>query len=119
MHVYTQISFLNSAPSGPPLNLSSVIISSRSILLSWDLPLPEDRNGEITRYTVSVTNTETGETNELSTAETSLTVGSLTPYKNYYFAVAASTSAGQGPSTLAIYVTTPEDGNDSVVRCTV
>ena len=84
--------------------------SSRSVLLSWDLPLPEKRNGEISGYTVTVQNTDTGHISLFSTIETSLTVQSLTPYNSYQFFVAASTSVGRGPFTSPISVTTPEDG---------
>ena len=84
--------------------------SSRSVLLSWDLPLPEKRNGDISGYTVTVLNADTEDTFLLSTIETSLTVQSLTPYKSYQFSVAASTSVGLGPFTSPISVTTPEDG---------
>ena len=61
-------------------------------------------------YTVAVRNVDTGETYELSTAETSLTVGTLKPYMNYQFTVAASTAIGQGPFTHQFSVRTPEDG---------
>ena len=84
--------------------------SSRSVLVSWDLPLPENRNGEISGYTVTVQKTDTGETSHLSAIETSLTVQSLTPYNTYQFSVAASTSIGRGPFTSTISVTTLEDG---------
>lgn len=105
--------FLNyfPAPSGPPLNLSSAILSSRSVRLTWELPLPEKRNGKITGYTIVIENVDTGEKFELSTAERALSVDTLRPYMNYQFSVAASTEVGQGPSSLEISLLTPEDGN--------
>ena len=89
-------------------------ILSRSIELTWNPPSPHHRNGIITGYTVSVKNTETNETWELSATDTSLTVTSLTPYVEYEFSVAAETAPGQGPFTQGVLITTAEDGN---VQC--
>jgi receptor-type tyrosine-protein phosphatase Q len=97
------------APSGPPLLLESKSVLSRSVQLTWSPPIPEDRNGVITGYVVTVTNTETSETRELSTSYTSLTVSSLTPYFNYTFTVSAETAVGQGPATLELPIITAED----------
>lgn len=108
-----------SVPTGPPQNISPEIISSRSIWLTWEPPLLEERNGEITGYTVAVTNVDTGESFELLTSETTLNVDSLRPYMNYNLTVAASTDIGQGPSALEVSITTPEDGvfsSDSVFK---
>lgn len=91
--------------------MSSEILSSRSVRLTWGLPLPEKRNGEITGYTITIENVDTGESFELSTTERTLIVDTLRPYMNYQFIVAASTEVGQGPSTLEISILTPEDGN--------
>ena len=91
--------------------MSSEILSSRSVRLTWELPLPEKRNGEITGYTISIENIDTGESFELSTTETAMSVDTLSPYMNYQFTVAATTEVGQGPSTLEISILAPEDGN--------
>ena len=89
------------------------LVLSRSIHLSWDLPLAEHRNGNITGFTVTVRNTDTDETNDLSTTYTALTVEALKPYMNYQLSVAASTVAGLGPYTQKVSVMTAEDGNAS------
>jgi hypothetical protein len=97
------------APSGPPLYLTYGSVLSRSIQLAWNPPSIILRNGNITGYTVSVQNTETNETRELSTDGTSLTVTHLTPYVSYMFTVAAHTAVGQGPFTPKLSITTAED----------
>ena len=60
-------------------------------------------------YTITVINADTGETNELSTTDTSFKVVDLKPYMKYHFSVAASTAAGIGPSTQNLSLTTAED----------
>ena len=99
------------APSGPPLYLTHGPVLSRSIRLAWNPPSTTLRNGNITGYTVSVKDTETNETRELSTDGNSLTVTNLTPYVGYIFSVAANTTVGQGPFTPILSITTAEDGN--------
>ena len=110
MICFIALPFNYPAPSGTPLYLSSGSVLSRSIQLTWSPPAPHLRNGDITEYTVSVKNTETNNTRELSTSRTSRTVSTLTPYVTYQFQIAAETAAGQGPFTQELSVTTAEDG---------
>ena len=70
----------------------------------------DGQNGVITRYSVNITNRNSGESVLLSTAETSITVQQLTPFTAYLCSVAAETSVGLGPYTLPLTVTTNEDG---------
>ena len=83
--------------------------SPRSLRLTWEPPLDENRNGIITEYTAFVT-VDGGTAMELTTANTSLVVGNLRPFTTYSCSVAASTRVGQGPLTGTMLVTTPEDG---------
>ena len=88
---------------------------SRSIALHWDPPLPRHRNGQIVRYLVNVTAIETGETFEINTTFTTLSLFLLTPFTTYEFVIAASTKVGPGPFSEVISVLTPEDGKRLLV----
>ena len=72
--------------------------------------MPEDQNGLIIRYTLTVVNTESGLIFQLSSNSTSLSIEALRPYMNYNFSAAARTIVGQGPFSSSISVTTPQDG---------
>ena len=94
-----------------PKDLVAVGISSSAVNLSWQPPLPEQRNGIIIRYVVNVTAVETGEGFELVSVLDNLTVDSLHPHWTYIFMVSGETSVGVGPPSLAVTATTLEDGN--------
>ena len=98
------------APSSPPLNFVASPSDSRSIVLRWDPPLPEDRNGPITNYLIAVSVIETQEVFEINTTMTMFRLLGLTPYTTYEFTIAASTEVGLGPYSAAVSVQTPEDG---------
>ena len=61
---------------------------------------------------MNFTASETGEGFELFTTLNQLTVSSLHPHWTYIFTVAAETSVGIGPSSMAVTATTPEDGKE-------
>ena len=96
-------------PSGFPQNFLAVATSPRSILLTWILPLPQDRNGIITGYFINATLVETGETLQQSSNSTSFTMNAR-PYTTYLFVIAAVTVAGRGPFSTEISIKTPESG---------
>jgi len=98
------------APSSPPSNYTAVAISSRSILLRWDVPPVEGQNGVITGYTVNITELETGELSTMFTESNNLTLYSLQPFTTYGFIVLAQTVVGSGPATHFVSVTTHEEG---------
>ena len=97
------------APSGFPQNFLAVATSPRSILLTWILPLPWDRNGIITGYLINATLVETGEMLQQSSNSTSLVMNAR-PYTTYLFIIAAVTVAGRGPFSTEISIKTPESG---------
>ena len=97
------------APSGPPQSFQAVAISSTSIRLTWAAPLPDEKNGVIVSYTITVTDVESGEVvQQTSSSASLLIVGSLNPYHTYQCAVAATTVA-TGPEAF-IEVTTFQEG---------
>ena len=81
------------APDGPPINVVVTPVNTRTIKVTWDPPAVENRNGIITRYSVSyfpVGNSNV--TQQLSTEATFLVVtAGITPDMEYNFTVAAIT----------------------------
>ncbi len=98
-----------SAPTGPPQNFTVTINDSRSLILDWTTPLPQDVNGIVTDYTVSVYSSIGNSSFQIGSNDTTYTLTSLRPYITYTCIVAAHTSIGQGPFSTNITVTTPED----------
>ncbi len=71
----------------------------------------QDRNGIITSYTLKIQNVATGNVQEISTSNISITVTHLSPYTRYKYQIAAHTSIGQGPFTpLSAEIQTNQDG---------
>ncbi len=96
-------------PSAPPSNIMANLSDPTSILLFWDPPDPENKNGKIVRYAIDVTRKNTGKNFQLFTSQTSITIENLVPYTVYACMVAASTVAGVGPFSGIFTVTTNED----------
>ena len=97
-------------PSGPPQSTDTPVILSMAILLTWDLPLPEQQNGPIVGYTVRVVRVNGGNTTDFATNSTMLVVPSLDPYTLYEWRVAAETVLGTGPFSGPLTVQTLPDG---------
>ena len=100
----------HAVPETAPLNLSVQATDSRTLILNWEPPLSEDRNGIIINYTVNITEMETGTQFQLVTDNTTITAFSQHPYYTYSYTVAAETSVGLGPYTSPRAVRMPEDG---------
>ena len=97
-------------PSGPPQSVNQVSVTSTTIRLRWELPLPEDRNGEIVGYSVRITSLETSEMNVQFVLNKELELTGLRPFITYSLVVAAQTAVGIGPYSRIILVQTLEDG---------
>jgi hypothetical protein len=95
-------------PSGPPTNFTLSPLSSTSVQLSWDLPLPEYRNGIVRQYIIHV-QLPVGEILSYATSSNSYAISGLRPYTTYFFSVAAVT-VGEGPTTERIVAQTVTDG---------
>ena len=102
--------YLFTAPSSSPGNFVAMPTDPRSVVLTWDPPPPEDRNGPIVGYVINVTVTATGEMFQLTSSTNTLSVTSLDPFTRYVCIIAARTSVGLGPFSTTIMVMTPEDG---------
>jgi len=105
------ILFFEIAPASAPLNVSASAINSTAILIIWDLPSFEGRNGNITGYSLIVTELATNTTRAISqNGHIELVLGFLHPYYQYECQIAAETVVGRGPYGDAIVVRTLPDG---------
>lgn len=100
-------------PSSAPLNVSASTINSTAIIINWDLPAQDGRNGNITGYSVVLREvaTNTSSSYSQSGAHIELVIASLHPYYQYECQVAAETSVGSGPYGGTIIARTLPDGN--------
>ena len=75
----------------------------------WDTIAPENHNGILRYYLVSVLEVETSEMNTYSAVSTQLNISGLHPYYTYTCSVAAVTN-DVGPSSEFVSITTPQEG---------
>ena len=83
--------------------------SSTSLLVTWDHPLPSNRNGVITGYTVLRQAGNEMNMTELFSNDTSQLLAGLVPFTEYNISVAGNTSAGQGEFSVPFTVRTHND----------
>ena len=99
-------------PSGPPVGVSHLKVTSTSVTLSWNPPETSHQNGVIRSYIVIAREEETGQSFSVNSTSTELSIGNLHPFYTYHFAVAAVTIS-QGPFTYEYVLQTLEDGKYS------
>ena len=89
-------------PTGAPLSVEAVAVSSSSIRITWNPPLPEQQNGVIRSYYINVTELPTGIVREIVAHgdESIEIVNLLHPYYVYECTIAAFT-VGLGPTAFA------------------
>ena len=112
-------------PAGVPRNVNVTVITSRTLLLTWEQPLSEEENGLLVHYHVIVIETQidymdngteiTGMQTYLNTTYnvsegTRQSIDGLHPDYNYTVRIAAATGVGIGPFSDAITVRTYMDG---------
>ena len=97
-------------PSGPPRNLATTDVTSRSISLTWDPPIAANQNGIIRTYIINVTVLESGESIQSMSNSTDRDFVMLHPYYNYAFIISAVT-IGPGPPSAVHNALTAEEGN--------
>ena len=100
-------------PTGPPQNFTIVANHSRSLILDWTTPLPQDLNGIVTDYTINVSSSIGSSSFQIGSNVTTYTLTSLRPYITYTCVVATHTSIGRGPFCTNIAMTTPEDAPEA------
>lgn len=101
--------FFSLVPSGPPQNVVARATDATTLRISWAPPVAERVNGLIQRYSLSITELETGTSEQFSTREESIAINDRHPYYRYGYVVAAVTT-GQGPYSVATLIRMPEAG---------
>ena len=100
----------HTAPSAAPDSVSISEVTSSSITVQWEMVPCIHHNGDITGYSVQYT--EGGSTQTMSVSGDSsggmVTISGLSPITLYTVQVAAVNSAGTGPSSDPVMITTPE-----------
>ena len=97
-------------PSAPPQDVTTMVISSTSISVSWNPPPLPDQNGDITGYQLVITNENRSSYFVRIVNVTSYVATNLQEFEVYSFEIAAMTVIGLGPFSDAITNQTFEDG---------
>ena len=97
-------------PSGTPTNVQVFAISSTSIRLTWEPPRPEDQNGIIRAYSITITEVVTGSMMYFREGgmDSLLIVNFLHPYYTYQCSISTE-NIGPGPAAN-VSVTTHQGG---------
>ena len=106
----------------PPSNVSTGVLNSTAINVSWG-SIPEiDRNGIITHYEVEYTSTISSPV-YTTVLESPLLITGLEEYIEYTISVRGYTAVGAGPFSQAVTNTTLEDGlftkHDYIIHSTL
>ncbi|XP_035214536.1 tyrosine-protein phosphatase Lar-like [Stegodyphus dumicola] len=96
-------------PTAPPQNLSHNLQSPTTIVISWDPPIPQYRNGNIKYYGVQFHKASEMKLPEQNTTSTRRVFSSLDENTEYTYRIRAYTSRGPGPWSSPITVHTPGD----------
>ncbi len=104
---YCTITISISAPTSPPLNISTVVLSSKTVYIYWQPPPFEHQNGIIRKYEIFLIG-EDNITHIDATQNTSLTIKYLHPNYMYNITIRAVTIL-EGVQSSAIYFVTLED----------
>ena len=102
-------------PSAPPQNVTTMVINSTAISISWDPPPFLDQNGDIIGYQLMITNQN--RTNSSAVVDnvrvsniTSYVATELEEFEVYSIEIAAQTAIGLGPFNDPVSNQTFEDG---------
>ena len=97
---------------GEPQNLMIISLDSTSLMVSWEHPLPQDRNGIITDYLIYVQIRDGSEDifmRSTNSNATTFTIENLEEFTEYNISVAAVTGAGEGNKTDEVIQRTLND----------
>lgn len=89
-------------PSGFPVNLRVVGLTTSTTRLAWEPPALSERNGRITQYKVVYRDINSKLNSTVNTNETQMTIQGLRPDTTYDIRVQAFTSKGGGPISPSI-----------------
>ncbi|XP_068983279.1 tyrosine-protein phosphatase Lar isoform X5 [Bombus flavifrons] len=97
-------------PTGPPTNLSYFFQTPDTVCVTWDPPLRQHRNGQITGYDVQFNKKNDHSTTiNRNTTKTRAVFTNLEENTEYVFHVRAHTSRGSGPYSEKITIITEKD----------
>ena len=91
------------------------MISTTSLLLSWELPVPEHQNGIILQYHVNIRTLNTNSSENMVARNTSITLSDLHPFYTYEMMVAAESSVGVGPYSQIASRSMPETSRSLMI----
>ena len=100
-------------PATPPQNVQTIILSSTTIMVTWEEVPAIDENGIIITYEIEFVPlqfTEILVTGSINTTNLLINITGLQEYVEYDISVRAYTSVGPGPFSVAITNRTFEDG---------
>ncbi|XP_052469846.1 receptor-type tyrosine-protein phosphatase F isoform X5 [Carassius gibelio] len=97
-----EISTPEDVPSGFPLNLRVVGLTTSTTRLAWDPPALSERNGRIIQYLVMYRDINNIQNGTNRTSDTQMTIQGLRPDTTYDIRVQAFTSKGGGPISPSI-----------------
>ena len=109
-----EVRTLETAPTGPPTDLTTRVLSANIISVTWDPPVPIDRNGVISHYTLSYRGIERDTSSREVTLYsndsffTNYILTELDEHTNYNISVSASTAVGSGPIATVVTQTDQE-----------
>ncbi|RWS19628.1 Tyrosine-protein phosphatase Lar-like protein, partial [Leptotrombidium deliense] len=96
-------------PKAPPHNITSRLQNPTAVVLTWDPPLLQYRNGRISGYGVQFNKVADYSSTQHNTTQTRIVFNSLDENSEYVFRVCAYTSKGSGPWSSPMQVITPKD----------
>ena len=105
---YLYVVFLFIVPDTSVTNITAIAVNSSTITISWDEVVEEDRNGVITKYDVCVEGAG-GACVIVVTVyapDTQVSISGLINDTEYSIIIRAYTSAGAGPYSQRVLVTT-------------
>ena len=108
------MSYFSTEPHSAPTNIVIPSTEEQSATITWQPPLPDDRNGMITFYLLVIRNLQFAMDDikvNVSGSDLSYTVGGLEEYCRYDCQIAAGTVVGAGPYSSRVQFVTMEDGN--------
>ena len=100
-------------PSAPPQNVTTIVINSTAMLISWNPPSFPDQNGDIIGYQLMITNQNRTTSSPIVvniTNTTSYIATMLEEFEVYNIEIAARTLVGLGPFSDSVSNQTLEDG---------
>lgn len=96
-------------PTAPAQNVSYRLQSPTTVVVSWDPPLPQYRNGHITHFGYQFHKSSDSYPSERNTTISRMVFSSLDESTEYYFRTRAFTSKGGGPWSSPSTILTPGD----------